>query len=53
MEKKFNIKFEGENGQFELEDATRLPFKEEFVEQMDSVEYYCGALKKVTITFKK
>ena len=53
MKTSFDIVIKGEAGKYTLDTATVLPLKDEFVEQIETLEMILGDTKEITITFKE
>ena len=53
MTKAFDIKIKCEAGNCTLDTATILPLKDEFVEQVKTLEMIIGDTKEITITFRE
>lgn len=53
MKPTFDIDIEGTDGDYTIVSASKLPLKEEFVEQIETLEEIIGEAKTITITFKE
>lgn len=53
MKATFDIDIEGTDGDYTIVSASKLPLKEEFVEQIETLEEIIGEAKAITITFKE